>query len=88
MSSGRKIQPEGAAAPARPTSQTALLAAPNRLKWETPFLGSKRRRRRATCGASCAWQGGTEISDVRRFGAAGNAVWHVGRSGTVAPSGR
>eukprot|EP00969_Alexandrium_andersonii_P217630 9613511-Alexandrium_andersonii.AAC.1 len=37
MSSGPNIQPEGAAAPACPTGQTALSAAPNRQKPKTPM---------------------------------------------------
>eukprot|EP00969_Alexandrium_andersonii_P026969 1176234-Alexandrium_andersonii.AAC.1 len=56
MSSGPKFQPEGAAVPASPSGQTALSAAPNRRKWETPFYRSKRKRRCASHGASCAWQ--------------------------------
>eukprot|EP00969_Alexandrium_andersonii_P035833 1570090-Alexandrium_andersonii.AAC.1 len=47
-----------------------------------------RRRRRASRGASCAWQCSKgEVSDVRRFGAAERAVWHIEHAGTAAPSG-
>eukprot|EP00969_Alexandrium_andersonii_P338798 14973916-Alexandrium_andersonii.AAC.1 len=68
--------------------RTALSAAPKRRKSEIPPCCTARgRRRRAKCGACCAWTCGMGVSDARRFGAAERAVWPVGRAGTAGPLG-
>ena len=87
MGSGPKIQPEGAAVPARPTGQTALSAAPNRRKSETPILQVQAQEAPRFAQHLLRLDLPMGVSDLRRFGAAERAVWPVGRAGTAAPSG-
>eukprot|EP00969_Alexandrium_andersonii_P155480 6874553-Alexandrium_andersonii.AAC.1 len=72
-SSGPKIQPEGAAIPARPTGQAALVRG-SRRKSGTPFRRSKHRRRRLL--HLDLWNGGPRLSPRA-----------AERAGTAAPSG-
>eukprot|EP00969_Alexandrium_andersonii_P364845 15464954-Alexandrium_andersonii.AAC.1 len=63
VSSGPRLHPEGAVAPARPTGQTALSVVPNRRNSEDPPL------------PHCQAREAPRLSAFRRFAAAERAIW-------------